>query len=106
VTLDTASSVRLHSTSGDLRFNGHLNRGAGVEAHSVSGGLNVRASADGGYAYQVSSFSGSIGNCFDAHSERTSKYGPGSQLQGSRGEGAGHVHLKTMSGDVQLCDRN
>jgi len=37
--------------------------------------------------------------------ERTSQYGPGSVLQGTRGEGAGHVRLKTMSGDVQLCDR-
>jgi len=30
---------------------------------------------------------------------------PGHTLQGTRGDGAGHVRLKTMSGDVQLCDR-
>ena len=106
VSLDSARSVRARSTSGDLRFEGKLARGASFDATSVSGGLNVRASADGGYAYEVSSFSGEIRNCFDAHSERASQYGPGSTLQGTRGEGAGHVRLKTMSGEVQLCDRN
>jgi hypothetical protein len=106
VSLDSATSVRAHTTSGDLRFNGRLARGAAFEATTVSGDLNVRASADGGYAYEVSSFSGDISNCFDAKVERTSKYGPGSTLQGTRGEGAGHMHLKTMSGDIELCDRN
>jgi DUF4097 and DUF4098 domain-containing protein YvlB len=106
VSLDSATSVRAHTTSGDLRFNGRLARGASFEATTVSGDLNVRASAEGGYAYEVSSFSGDIGNCFDAKAERASRYGPGSTLQGTRGEGAGHMHLKTMSGDIELCDRN
>jgi len=31
---------------------------------------------------------------------------PGHTLQGGYArDGAGHMHLKTMSGDVQLCDR-
>jgi DUF4097 and DUF4098 domain-containing protein YvlB len=104
-TLDTARSVRVRSTSGDLRFDGRLTRGASFDASTVSGDLNVRASAEGGYAYEVTSFSGDITDCFGAKAERASQYGPGSVLQGTRGEGAGHVRLKTMSGDVQLCDR-
>jgi hypothetical protein len=103
--LDSAHSVRWRSTSGDVRFSGKLTRGATFEASSVSGDLGVRASADGGFEYEVSSFSGDISNCFNAQSERTSKYGPGKRLQGSLGQGAGHVLLKTMSGDIQLCDR-
>ena len=106
VSLDSARSVRTRSTSGDLHFEGKLARDATFEASTVSGDLNVRASAVGGFAYEVSSFSGDIGDCFDAKAERTSKYGPGKSLQGTRGEGAGHVRLKTMSGDVQLCDRS
>ena len=104
-TLDTARSVRVRSTSGDLRFDGHLTRGAPIDASTVSGDLNVRASADGGFAYEVSSFSGDITDCFGEKSERTSRYGPGTVLQGTRGEGTGHIRLKTMSADVQLCDR-
>ena len=106
VSLDSARAVRAHSTSGDLRFEGKLTRGATLEASSVSGDLNVRASAEGGYEYEASSFSGDISDCFDVKSERTGKYMPGSRLQGTRGEGAGHVRLKTMSGDIQLCDRS
>jgi DUF4097 and DUF4098 domain-containing protein YvlB len=105
VSLDSARSVRARTTSGDLRFVGKLSRGGEFEATSVSGDLNVRASADGGFTYEVSSFSGEISDCFNAKSERASQYSPGTRLEGTRGEGAGHVRLKTMSGDVQLCDR-
>jgi DUF4097 and DUF4098 domain-containing protein YvlB len=105
VSLDSARSVRWRSTSGDVSFTGKLTRGATFEASSVSGDLGVRASAEGGFEFEVSSFSGDISNCFNAQSERTSKYAPGSRLQGSLGGGAGHVRLKTMSGDIQLCDR-
>ena len=104
ISLDTARSVRLRTTSGDVHFEGKLTRGADLEATTVSGDLNVRASEDGGYAYEASSFSGDITNCFGA--EATERHhGMGHRLEGSRGEGAGHVHLKAMSGDIQLCDR-
>ena len=105
MSLDSARAVHARTTSGDLRIEGKLARGATLEASTVSGDLNVRASADGGYAYQVSSFSGDITDCFNTSPERTSQYGPGSRLEGTRGDGAGHLRLKTMSGDVQLCDR-
>jgi DUF4097 and DUF4098 domain-containing protein YvlB len=102
---DTATSVRAHSTSGDVSFEGALARGANFEASTVSGELSVRARADNGFRYEVSSFSGDINSCFDSPAERTSKYGPGKTLQGSRGEGAGYMRLKTMSGDIEVCDR-
>ena len=105
VSVDGARSVRAHTTSGEVRVEGTLAHGATVEASSVSGNLTVRASADGGFAYEVSSFSGGISDCFNASPERVSKYGPGTRLTGSRGEGMGHVRLKTMSGNVELCDR-
>jgi DUF4097 and DUF4098 domain-containing protein YvlB len=105
VWLDTASAVRAHSTSGDVTFRGELMHGANFEATTVSGDLNVRAGADDGYRYEVSTFSGDINNCFDAQSERTSKYAPGKTLQGTRGAGGGYLRLKTMSGDIELCDR-
>ena len=104
VSLDSVRSVRVRTTSGDVHFEGKLASGADFDATSVSGDLNVRASAEAGYAYEVSTFSGDISNCFDA---TPSEHGhmPGHTLQGTRGDGAGHIRLKTMSGDVQLCDR-
>ncbi|HYM27913.1 MAG TPA: DUF4097 family beta strand repeat-containing protein [Steroidobacteraceae bacterium] len=106
LSLDSARSVRARTTSGDLRFEGKLTRDATFEASSVSGDLTVRASAAGGFAYEVTSFSGDIGNCFGAKAQKESEYGPGSKLTGTRGEGGGHVRIKTMSGDVSLCDRD
>jgi DUF4097 and DUF4098 domain-containing protein YvlB len=105
LSLDGANSVRARTTAGDVRLEGKLVRGATLEASTVSGDVNVRAGAEGGYVYEVSSFTGDITDCFNASAERVSKYAPGSRLQGTRGEGAGHLRLKTMSGDVQLCDR-
>jgi DUF4097 and DUF4098 domain-containing protein YvlB len=102
--LDGARSVRAKTTSGSLRLEGTLARGATLEAGSISGTLTVRTAADGGFAYEVSSFSGGISDCFNSSPEHT-QYGPGSRLNGTRGAGAGHVRLKTMSGNVELCDR-
>ncbi len=106
VSLDSARGVRVRTTSGDVRFEGKLSRGATLEATTVSGDLKVSAGAEGGYAYDVASFSGEITDCFNASPERVSQYGPGSRLEGTRGEGAGRLRLKTMSGNVQLCDRH
>ncbi len=103
ISLDSARSVQARTTSGDMHFDARLTKGASFEATTVSGDLNVRASADGGYAYEVSTFSGDISDCFDnAHSQKAIT---GHSLSGARGDGAGHMRLKTMSGDVQLCDR-
>ena len=105
VRLDLAREVRVRTTSGDFHFEGKLTRDANFEAQSVSGGLHVRAPAEAGYEYEVNSFSGDISDCFGAEPERTSKYAPGHRLDGTRADGSAHVWLKTMSGEVDLCDK-
>ncbi len=105
VELDAARSVRLRSTSGDLTFEGGLVRGADLDAQSVSGDLKVRAGSEAGFEFEAASVTGDISDCFNVEAERTSQYGPGHKLNGSRGSGGGHVRLKTMSGEIELCDR-
>jgi hypothetical protein len=103
-----ARNVRVRTTSGDLGFEGKLDQGAYFEAESVSGDLMVRVTPAGPLDYEVSSFSGDIKNCMGGESERVSKYGPGRRLTGTRGTpGAGEakLRLKTMSGDIELCDK-
>lgn len=106
--LEPSRSIRMRSTSGDLGFEGKLVKSASVDAESVSGELTVRASHDGTLDFQVSTFSGDIRNCMGLESERVSKYGPGRRLNGTRGSGGeeARVRLKTMSGDVELCDKS
>ncbi|MBV8782636.1 MAG: DUF4097 family beta strand repeat protein [Gammaproteobacteria bacterium] len=103
VGLDTARSVHGRTTSGDFHFEGRLGRGASFDVASVSGDLNVRAPGEAGYAFEASSFSGDISDCFNVHPDKDSVVGR--EISGQRGEGGGHVRLKTMSGDIQLCDR-
>ena len=105
VSLDPGRSVRMRTTSGDVAIQGRLAKDADLDAQTVSGDVSLRAAPEGGYSYEVATFSGSISNCFNATAERTSKYGPGERLSGTRGTGGAHVRIKTMSGDVELCDR-
>lgn len=105
VELDPAHSVRLRSTSGDVTFEGRLVRGADFDAQSVSGDLKVRAGSEDGFEFEAASVTGDISDCFNVEAQRTSQYGPGHKLNGSRGSGGGHVRLKTMSGEIELCDR-
>ena len=103
--LETGRSIRMHTVSGDVSFRGRLTKDADVDAQTVSGELRLRTDSENGYEYDVTTFSGDIGNCFNAKAEKTSRYGPGERLSGSLGNGSGHVRLKTMSGDIDLCDK-
>ena len=108
VKLDPSRNVRVRSTSGELTFEGKLLKGGYFDAESVSGDLTVRAVPDGALDYEVSTFSGDIKNCMGGEAERVSRYGPGHRLNGTRGasgaDGA-RIRLKTMSGNVELCDK-
>ncbi len=106
--MDSSRSIRLRSTSGDIGFEGRLLKAGSVDAETVSGDLTVRARPEAGLEYQVNTFSGDIKNCMGVESERVSKYGPGRRLNGSRGSDGdeARIRLKTMSGDVELCDKN
>lgn len=101
----SASTIRTRTTSGDLSLRGSMVRDGSVEAETISGDVTVRVKPEAGFEYEASSFSGDIGNCFGKHSESTSAHGPGSRLSGTVGDGRGRVRVKSMSGDVAICDR-
>jgi hypothetical protein len=104
--VDSGRSVRMRTISGDVVFRGSLAKDADVDTQTVSGDVKFQAKPELAYEYEVTTFSGDIDNCFGAKSEKTSRYGPGERLSGSRGDGnGGHVRIKTMSGDVNLCDK-
>jgi hypothetical protein len=106
VQLDPARSVRVRTTSADLTLQGRLAKDADVDAQTVSGAIKLHANADAGLEYEVLTFSGEVRNCFNVEAEHTSQYAPGRRLRGTRGAGGAHVRLKTMSGDVDLCDKS
>ncbi len=101
--LSPARIVRLNTTSGSIGLNAQLSAGGTVEIETVSGGEKVDVAAPGGYAYEASTFSGDIHDCFGQPSDH-SQYGPGDRLDGTRGAGNGHVRIRSLSGDIFLCD--
>jgi DUF4097 and DUF4098 domain-containing protein YvlB len=103
-----AHEVRVRTTSGDVGFEGKLSKGGYLEAQTVSGDMSVRVSPPGALDYEVNTFSGEIRNCMGLEAERVSKYAPGRRLTGTRGnpgQDEARVRLKSMSGDVELCDK-
>jgi DUF4097 and DUF4098 domain-containing protein YvlB len=105
VELDPARSFHARSTSGDITFEGRLTANADLGVESVNGDVKVRAAAEDGFQYEAQSLSGDISNCFNTKAQRTSEYGPGRKLDGTRGGGSAHVRVKTLSGEIELCDR-
>ncbi len=103
--VSSVTTVRTRTTSGDLSLRGALARDGSVEAETISGDVTVRVKPVAGFQYEATSFSGTIGNCFGRHAENTSAHGPGTRLNGTAGDGRGRVRVKSMSGDVAICDR-
>ncbi|HZO21702.1 MAG TPA: DUF4097 family beta strand repeat-containing protein [Steroidobacteraceae bacterium] len=108
IRVDSTHNVRVRTTSGDIGFEGKLLHGGSIEAESVSGDVTLRATPENGYDYDLSSFSGDITDCMGVKAERTSKYGPGKRLNGQEGSAAdgARIRVKTMSGDVELCNKS
>jgi DUF4097 and DUF4098 domain-containing protein YvlB len=105
VQMGETSEVRGRTTSGDLEVSGKLTRDARVDVEGVSGDITLRLSAPGGLSTEIESFSGDIEGCLAGNVERMSKYGPGKRLNLRTVEAGARVRAKTLSGDIDICDR-
>ena len=100
-----STEIRGRTTSGNLELIGKLARDARVDVEGVSGDVILRLSAQGGLSAEVESFSGDISGCLAKGVERVNKYGPGSRLSLRQVESGARIRAKTLSGDVEICDR-
>jgi DUF4097 and DUF4098 domain-containing protein YvlB len=105
VHMGETSEVRGRTTSGNLEVSGKLTRDGRVDVEGVSGDINLRLSAPGGLSLDIESFSGDIEGCLANNVERVSKYGPGTRLNVRTVEAGARVRAKTLSGDIDICDR-
>ena len=105
VHMGETSEVRGRTTSGNLEVSGKLTRDGRVDVEGVSGDINLRLSAPGGLSMDIESFSGDIEGCLATNVERVSKYGPGTRLNVRTVEAGPRVRAKTLSGDIDICDR-
>lgn len=100
-----ASEIRGRTTSGNLELQGKITRDARVDVEGVSGDLILRLAAPGGVNADIESFSGDIEGCLAKGVERMSKYGPGTRLSLRTVENGPRIRAKTLSGDIEVCDK-
>jgi DUF4097 and DUF4098 domain-containing protein YvlB len=107
VIMGETNEVRARTTSGNFNLNAKLTNVGRIDTESVSGEITLRVSAPGSISTEIETFSGDINGCLaEGKVERVSKYGPGSRLYIRGVEGGGAVvRAKTLSGDVDICDR-
>lgn len=105
VTLGEATNLRVRTTSGDANVHAKLKRDAKVSLETVSGDLSLVFPAVGGFTTDIESFSGDIGGCMKTSVQRASQYGPGSRLESKVGDGSARIRAKSLSGDIDICDR-
>jgi DUF4097 and DUF4098 domain-containing protein YvlB len=105
VTMADTRELRVRSTSGDATVHCKLLRDARVSMETVSGDFSLRAPSQAGFSTDIESFSGDIGGCMKSSVQRASKYGPGTRLETKVGEGSARVRMKSLSGNIDVCDR-
>ena len=103
--LGELESLRIRSTSGDVQASGAIARNGSFEIESVSGDVRLGVTGAGGFTAEAEAFSGDITTCYGERAAHDDDGTPNAHLTTRRGEGAGRVRIKTMSGDVRLCDR-
>lgn len=103
--LGEVSEVRGRTTSGTFELRGQLAVDGRVDVEAVSGDISLRLTSAGGYSTEIESFSGDITGCLATSVERVSKYGPGTQLMIRTVESGARVRAKTLSGDIEVCNK-
>jgi len=96
--------VSLETVNGELDFEGELRKGGKLTIDTVNGDVDVEFSGDVSAKFDIDTFNGDIRNCFGPKAERTSKHGPGWELEFTEGGGDARVSISTLNGDVSICN--
>ncbi len=95
----------LESVSGGIHWKAAIAGRGPFEMESMSGSVVVAVPASVAADFEVSTFSGNISSELGPEPERTSKYGPGRELNFTAGAGGPRVSLSSFSGSVKITTR-
>ena len=106
LTINLAAAERLNarSISGDIDAHAELMQNARVEMETVNGAIKFTMKPPVNAEFDMESFSGDIDNCFGQKARDKSRYGPGSELSFTQGNGGARVSINSLSGDITICD--
>jgi DUF4097 and DUF4098 domain-containing protein YvlB len=105
IDMSSLTRARLKTISGDIAMTARLVPEARIDATSVSGDLRLRWPGAEATAIVMGSFSGDISSCFGGIPVQRPKYGPGSNWRYTPPNAKGDIHIKSMSGEITLCNR-
>jgi DUF4097 and DUF4098 domain-containing protein YvlB len=100
----TFERARLNTTNGDMVFHASLGNDGRFDAETINGEVDIQFQRKISARFEIETFNGDIRNCFGPEPVRTSEYTPGLELYFSEGDGDGWVTIKTLNGDVELCN--
>lgn len=93
------------TVSGDLTFEGSLQRGAAFNIQSHSGEVELILPSDTAADFELTTFSGTLQSGFREAAPRASGDRRGREFRATLGGGGALVTVKTFSGDVKLVRR-
>jgi len=99
------SRARLQAISGDVNMTAQVNKDARIDVSSVSGDMRMRWLGAENSTIDVETFSGDINSCFGRTEVTHPKFGPGASWRYAVAGSASEIHIKTLSGDVSVCNR-
>ena len=105
IDMNTVTRARMKTISGDVGMVGRLSADSRIDLSSVSGNLHMRWPGAEKANVEVESFSGDITSCFGNVEVQRPKYGPGSSWRYGVTGATSDIHIKSMSGDVNVCNR-
>jgi DUF4097 and DUF4098 domain-containing protein YvlB len=95
--------VKLNTTSADVVFHAALVGSGRLDIETINGDLDINFSEEVSARFDIETFNGEIRNCFGPEPVRTSRYTPGSELKFTEGGGESRVTIRTLNGDLHLC---
>lgn len=103
--LGAVSRSRIRTTSGDVTLAAALDAGARVDIEGTSSNIKYVSVGPEGGQFDLATFSGDVSSCFGQRTEQPDQYGTGSSLQFTYGRGSARVRIKSLSGDISVCDK-
>lgn len=94
----------LKTVNGDVRLRTALAKAAQVQTETVNGGVRLQLGELTDAYIEAKTFRGDLQHCFTDAADTARAAGPGRELRIVRGDGNATVLVKTLGGDINLCD--
>ena len=98
--------ARMKATNGTIEVDVSLAADGRLDAETLNGDVEVILATAENLELDLETFNGRIETCFGLTAERQSRYGPGRLLRASLGDPDRRVRIKTVNGDVEVCDED